>query len=138
MTLTQSKACENLTFGCGIVAAVRQRSVGPGMQVKRSGTIQRDTEECSGKGFTSPNLQVKSDGPFLPFSSLKLHCVAFIEVFDLIARCHAAAVKENLFAAIIRSDEPKALWSDYFLDSASHTISSSSTVKVASHFGCEY
>jgi hypothetical protein len=32
-------------------------------------------------------------------------------------------VKENLFAAIIRSNEPKALWSDNFLDGAGHKIS---------------
>jgi hypothetical protein len=54
---------------------------------------------------------------------LELNRVAFIEVFYLIARRHAAPVKENLFAAIIRSNEPKALWSDYFLDGAGHKIS---------------
>lgn len=86
----------------------------------RLGTTPEMQNSLSGLGKDSPNLQVESDGPFLPFSSLKLHCVAFIEVFNLIARCHAAAVKENLFAAIIRSDEPKAFGFNYFLDSASH------------------
>lgn len=68
----------------------------------------------------SPDLQVKSDGPFVAFSGLELNRVAFIEVLYLIARRHAAAVKENLLAPIIRSNEAKALCSDYFLDSASH------------------
>jgi hypothetical protein len=54
---------------------------------------------------------------------LELNRVAFIEVFYLIASRRAAPVKENLFAAIIRSNEPKALWSDYFLDGAGHKIS---------------
>jgi hypothetical protein len=76
--------------------------------------------ECSLKKNFSPDLQVKSDGPFVAFAGLELNRVTFIEVFYLIARRHAPPVKENLFATIIRSDEPKTLWSDNLFDSAGH------------------
>jgi hypothetical protein len=49
-----------------------------------------------------------------------LHGVAFVNVFDLVPRRQAATVKKYIFAAVVRSDEAKALLSDDLLDSPSH------------------
>jgi hypothetical protein len=92
---------------------------------------------AAGEEIISPNFEVKSDWPFFSFSGLELHRVTLIEVFYLVARRHAAAVEENLFAAIIGSNEPKTLWADYFLDSAGHNNFSSSMRPKPSPYGCK-
>ena len=66
------------------------------------------------------DLEIKSDGTLVTLSSLKLHSVALIKVFDLNARREAAAMKEYIFTTIIWSDESKSLLPDDFFNRSGH------------------
>jgi hypothetical protein len=68
------------------------------------------------------NFQIEGDRTFVTFAGLELHRVTFIEVFKLTARSETPTVKKHVLAAVIRTNEPKALWTDNFLDCTSHTI----------------
>lgn len=73
------------------------------------------------------NFQIQGDRALLPFSHLKLHRVALVQIFDLTARREAAAVKEDVFAAIVRLDEAKAFLPHNFFYSSGHKY----------HFSCK-
>jgi hypothetical protein len=70
--------------------------------------------------FRSTDFHVKGNGSFVTFSRLKLHGVAFIEVFDLGPRGETAAMEENFIAAVIRNNEAVTLLTDYFFDRSGH------------------
>jgi Glycosyl transferase family 1 len=71
-------------------------------------------------GHRSTDLEIKSDGTLVTFSSLKLHRVALIKILDLNARSEAAAMKEYIFTAVVWSDESKALLPDDFFYRSGH------------------
>jgi hypothetical protein len=70
----------------------------------------------------STNLQIESDRTFVSFPYLKLHRVLFVQVFELTARREAAAMKENIFAAVIRRDETEAFIADNLFYRTGHNF----------------
>jgi hypothetical protein len=77
----------------------------------------------------SANLQIQGDWPLLAFSYLELHRVALVQILNLTARCKAAAMKENILAAVIRLYETEAFLADNFLDRAGHNFLSFSFLR---------
>lgn len=70
----------------------------------------------------SANFHIECDRAFVPFSCLELHGVAFVEIFDLIARRETAAVKKNIFAAVVGDDETETFLFNNLLDRTGHTL----------------
>jgi hypothetical protein len=70
--------------------------------------------------YFSANLEIQSYRALLAFSHLELNRVTFVQVFDLTARCEAAAMKKNVFAAVIGFDESEALLPHYFFYRPGH------------------
>jgi Glycosyl transferase family 1 len=68
----------------------------------------------------STDFEIKGDRTLVTLSSLKLHSVALIKIFDLNARSEAAAMKEYIFTTIVWSDESKSLLPDDFFNRSGH------------------
>jgi hypothetical protein len=74
----------------------------------------------SGLGRRSTNFEIKGNGTLVTLSSLKLHSVALIKIFDLDTRSETSTMKEYIFATVVRSDKSKSLLSDDFLNRSGH------------------
>jgi hypothetical protein len=72
------------------------------------------------QGYRSTDLEIKGDGTFVTLSSLKLHRVALIKIFDLNSRSETSTMKEYIVAAVVWSDESKSLLSNDFLNRSGH------------------
>jgi hypothetical protein len=70
------------------------------------------------------DFHVEGDWTLLSLSRLKLNGIAFVQIFDLATRREAPTMKENIVAAIIRSDEAVTFLSYDLLDRSSHLIAS--------------
>jgi hypothetical protein len=68
------------------------------------------------------DFQIESDRTLLPFSDLELDRITLIQVFDLISRGKAAAMKKNILATVIRRDEAKAFLPHDFFNRSGHKI----------------
>jgi hypothetical protein len=68
----------------------------------------------------SAYLQIERYWSLLAFSDLKLHGVAFVDVFDLTPRSEATSMEEDILAAIVRLDKAESFLPHYFLDRSSH------------------
>jgi hypothetical protein len=68
----------------------------------------------------SAQLHIEGNRTFLTLPNLKLDSVPLIEIFDLIAGCEAAAVKENFVAPVIGDDEAEAFLLYNFLYRSCH------------------
>jgi hypothetical protein len=55
---------------------------------------------------------------------LKLHGVTFVDVLDLYSRRETTAMKEHIFAAIVRLDEAETFIPHDFLDYTRHNVTS--------------
>jgi len=74
--------------------------------------------------IASANLHVDRDRTFLAFSGLELYGVALVEVFELGARRETAAVKKNIFAAVVGDDETEPFLFNNLLDRTGHSLES--------------